>query len=238
MMPPGSVPALCALLGNLKNPSHQTIVADALSVLAKDHADAVIRSLADRKPAFVRQLLALIAKWRNPRHAEAIEKLVRHPDAGVRREVIRILGLLRPNGNGAKLVALLSDADEGVRLASLKLLVTGSYTAPFSAWEPIVTADDFGDRSHTEKRNIFHAMRATSLNEAVPYWSDLLTDWGWTNRKKREDLALLAAETLGKLATPQAIAALEVGQQKGGASVKQACAVALAAAARQRTKAS
>jgi HEAT repeat protein len=238
MMPPGSVPAICALLGNLENPSHQTIVSDALSVLAKDQADPVLRSLADRRPAFVRQLLAIIGKWRNPKHAEVIEKLVRYPDAGVRREVIRTLGLLRPSGNGARFVALLSDADEGVRLASLKLLVSGSYTAPFSAWEPVVTADDFGDRSHTEKRNIFHAMRATSLNEAVPYWCDLLTDWGWTNRKKREDLALLAAETLGKLATAEAIAALEIGQQKGGASIKQACAVALAAATRQKQKAS
>jgi hypothetical protein len=236
MMPPGSVPALCALLGNLDHPSHQTIVADALSILAKDQADPLLKFLADRRPALVRQLLAIIGKWRNPRHADAIEKLVRYPDAGVRRDVIRTLGLLRPSGNGTKLVALLSDADEGVRLASLKLLVSGTYTAPFSAWEALVTADDFGDRSHTEKRNIFHAMRATSRNEAVPYWSDLLTDWGWTNRKKREDLALLAAETLGKLATPEAMAALQVGQQKGGASVKQACGVALAAAERERLK--
>lgn len=238
MMPAGSVPALCALLGNLEHPAHQCIVADALAVMAKDQPDPLLRSLTDRRPAFVRHLLSILGKWNNPRHADTVEKIVRYPDAAVRRDVIRTLGILRPNGNGAKLIGLLSDADEGVRLASLKLLVSGNYTAPFSAWEPLVTADDFGDRSHTEKRNVFHAMRATSRNEAVSYWSDLLTDWGWTNRQKREDLALLAAETLGKLATAEAIAALEIGQRKGSPKIKQACAAALTAATRQQLKAS
>ena len=238
MMPPSSVPALGTLLSNLENPAHQTIVADALTVLAKEHPDPLLKSLTDRRPAYVRQLLTIVGKWRNPHHAEAVEKIVRYPDPVIRREVIRTLGLLKPNGNGSKLIALLSDSDEGVRLASLKLLVTGNYSAPFSAWESLVTADDFGDRSHTEKRNMFHAMRATSGNEAVPYWKDLLTDWGWTNRKKREDLALLAAETLSKLATPDALAALEVGQQQGGGTIKQACATALAAVARHKSKAS
>jgi len=238
MMPPASIPALCNLLGNLERPNHQAIVADALAALAKEQPEPLLKLLTDRRSGFVRQLLSVLSKWNNPRHADAIEKIVRYPDPIVRREVVRILGVLRPNGNGVKLIALLNDGDEGVRLASLKLLVSGNYSAPYSAWESLVTADEFGDRPHTEKRNLFHAMRATARNEAVPYLSGLLTDRGWTNRKKREDLALLAAETLGKLATPEAIAALEVGRQKGGAAVAQACAAAIATAARQHAKAS
>ena len=62
-----------------------------------------------------------------------------------------------------------------------------------------MTAENFNDREAAEKRNIFHAMRVTTGDDAVPYWAALLTDWGWTNRKKREDLALLAVDALGKL---------------------------------------
>jgi hypothetical protein len=117
-------------------------------------------------------------------------------------------------------------------------LASGNYAAPFAAWEPLVTSDGFGDRPYTEKRNMFHAMRATARDEAVPYWTTLLTDRGWTNRTKREEMALLAAENLGKLATPHAMAALEIGRQKGGAAVRHACAIALAMASKQRAKAS
>ena len=69
----------------------------------------------------------------------------------------------------------------------------------------------------------------------MSFWQGLLTDWSWTNRKRREDLAVLAAETLGKLGSPAAIAALELGQKKGGSTVRQACVTALAQADKQRT---
>lgn len=239
MMPPASVGPLCSLIGNLKNPVHQAIIAEALATIAKDQPEQVLKSLADRRPALVRQMLGIVAKWNNPQHAEAVEKILRYPDAGVRREVIRTLGGLRPQGSGAKLVPLLNDTDEGVRLAALKLLLTGHYSAPYVVWEPLVTAEDFGHRPPAERRNIFHAMRATAGDEAVYYWKGLVTDWGWTNRKQREELALLAVDALGKLGTPAAIAALQLGQEKGGGTaVKQACAAALSAAVKPRTKAS
>src|SRR5262249_17837585 len=137
--------------------------------------------------------------------------------------------------NATKLIPLVTDADESVRLAALKLLMSGKYTAPFSAWAPIVSAEDFIDRNPSERRAVFQAVRATSGDDAVPFWQNLLTDWSWTNRRRREDLALLAAETLGKLATASAIAALELGQKKAGSAVRQACATALAQADKQRT---
>jgi hypothetical protein len=52
------------------------------------------------------------------------------------------------------------------------------------------------------------------------------------NRRKKEELAVIGAETLGKLATPAAIAALSIGAQKGSAAVRQACAAALSQAQR------
>ena len=153
-----------------------------------------------------------------------------------RREVIRTLAGLKPSGSAVKLIPLLNDADEGVRLATLKPLLNGHYMAAFSVWEPILNAESFNDRDPAEKRNIFHAMRLTAGDDAVPYWTTLLTEWGWTNRKKREDLDLLAVDALGKLGTAAALAALDTGAKKGTAAVKQACATAIASATKhQRT---
>lgn len=227
-MKPSAVPALCTLLGNLEQPAHQTLVVNALLELAKDTPELVARHLSDRRPAFVRNLLGLITRWNNPKLADNVEKILRYPDPLIKREAIRTLAVLRPSGTAVKLIPLINDPDEGVRLATLKPLLTGNYTAPFSSWEPIVTAETFSERPPAERRNIFHAMRATAGDEAVPYWSTLLTEWGWTNRKKREELALMAVDALGKLGTPAAQAALEAGTKKGTAAVKQACATTLA----------
>jgi len=76
----------------------------------------------------------------------------------------------------------------------------------------------------------------TAGDDAVPYWTTLLTEWGWTNRKKREDLALLAVDALSKLGTVAALAALDTGAKKGTAAVKHACATAITSATKhQRT---
>jgi len=233
-MASAAVPALCAVLANLEAPAHQAIVAEALETLAKDQPDPVLRGLSDRRPRYVKNLLAILLKWNNPRFADSIEKLARYPDIQIRKEVVRAIGIFRPNGNGMKLVTFLNDAEESVRFAALKLLMTGQYKAPYSAWSPLVSADTFMDRTLSEKRAVFHAMRATSSDEVIPFFEGLLTERSWTNRKKKEELAALAAEALGKLATPAALTALELGQKKGGAPVRQACTAALAQAQRQQ----
>lgn len=233
-MTPAAVPALCTLLANLETPAHQAIVSEALETLAKDQPDHVLRGLSDRRPRYVKNLLAILLKWNNPRFADAVEKLVRYPDIQVRKEVVRAIGIFRPNGNGMKLIAFLNDSEESVRFAALKLLMTGQYKAPYSTWSPLVSADTFMDRTLGEKRAVFQAVRATSGDEVIPFFESLITERSWTNRKNKEELAALAAETLGKLPTPAALTVLELGQKKGGAAVRQACTAALAQAQRQQ----
>ena len=229
-----AVSALCTLLGNLETPAHQAIAAEALEVLAKNQPDHLLRGLSDRRPRYVQNLLSILLKWNDPRFADAVEKLVRYPDIQVRRKVVRAIGIFRPNGNGMKLIAFMHDTEESVRFAALKLLMTGQYKASYAAWSPLISTDTFMDRTLSEKRAVFLAMRATSGDEVIPYFESLFTEWSWTNRKKKEELAALAAEALGKLDSPAALIALELGQKKGGAPVRQACTAALGQAQRQQ----
>jgi HEAT repeat protein len=232
LMKADTVPSLCSLLASVTSPIHQAVVSEALAVLAKDRPDPLLRALSDRRPGYVRNLLSILIKLNHPKFAEPVEKLIRYPDAQVRREVVRALGLFRPNGNGLKLVSLSADEDEGVRVAALKLLMSGQYTVSFSHWSPFLCEEGFIDRPSSERRAVFQAIRATCGDEAVPYWQGLLTEWAWINRRRKEELAVIGAETLGKLATPAAVAALSLGAHKGTAAVRQACAAALSQAQR------
>lgn len=232
LMKVDAVPSLCSLLANVTSPAHQAIIAEALTALAKEHPDPLVRGLSDRRPAYVRNLLSIFIKWNNPKFIDPIEKLIRYPDAQVRREVVRAIGVFRPSGNGAKLASLTTDEDEGVRFAALKLLMSGQYTIPFSLWLPLLSGEGFIDRPISERRAVFQAVRATCGDEAVPYWQGLMTEWTWMNRRKKEELAIIGVETLGKLATPAAIAALSLGAQKGSAAIRHACAAALSQAQR------
>lgn len=234
MMGTDAVPLLCSLLAKLNSPAHQAIVSDALLVLAKDRPEPLLKGLMDRRPAYVRNLLAILMKWNDPKFAEPVEKLTRYPDLQVRKDVVRALGFFRPTGNGLKLVSFMEDGEEAIRLAALKLLVSGHYTAPFSSWSAVLSMEDFSERPVSERRAVFQAIRVTCGDEAVPYWERLLTEWSWTNRKKKEELAVLAAESLGKLATPAALSALELGSKKGGTAVRQACVHALSQVQRQQ----
>lgn len=234
LMKPDAIQGLCSLLANLEAPHHHVIVSEALLTLAKDHQDPLLRGLSDRRPVYVRNLLAILMKWNNPKFADSIDKLVRYPDTQVRKDVIKAMGLFRPNGNGNKLLAFTTDADESVRLAALKLLMSGQYKAPFSLWSSLVTSDEFMERSLSEQRLVYHAVRATCGDEAIPHWEQLFTEWHFANRKKKEELAVLAAEVLGKLGTPAAVGTLELGQRKGATAVRQACAMALAHINRQQ----
>jgi HEAT repeat protein len=234
MMGTDAVPLLCSLLAKLNSPAHQAIVSDALLVLAKDRPEPLLKGLMDRRPAYVRNLLAILMKWNDPKFAEPVEKLTRYPDLQVRKDVVRALGLFRPTGNGLKLVSFMEDGEEAIRLAALKLLVSGHYTTPFSSWSAVLSMEDFSERPVSERRAVYQAIRVTCGDEAVPYWERLLTEWSWTNRKKKEELAVLAAESLGKLATPAALSALELGSKKGSAAVRQACVHAISQVQRQQ----
>lgn len=55
---------------------------------------------------------------------------------------------------------------------------------------------------------------------------------GLDESEEKEELAVIGAETLGKLATPAAVAALSLGIKKGSAAVRQACVAALSQAQR------
>src|SRR5437773_1664025 len=227
-LPPNAVPSLCKLLGNLKFDEHRLTLCDVLAALAKDKPEPLIKGLTDSRWSYVRNLLVVIGKFRNPSLAQAVQPLAAHPDAGVRREALKTLSMLGGTGMGNPIVGVLIDPDEGIRLSALSLLKTGKYTTPFSAWTPVVTHKEFLNRPLSELRTTFEVMTRLVGAECVPYCHHLLTQRLWTNRKTKQSLGALAAEALGQIGTPEAISALEAGKKRFNRVIRHASVTALA----------
>ncbi|MGH7165604.1 MAG: HEAT repeat domain-containing protein [Nitrospiraceae bacterium] len=224
---PAAVPPLITLLGELQNPKHCAAICEALVTLAKDSLELLFKKIHDPRVVLVRNLLSVIAKIGNARGAESLGHLARHHDTTVRMEAVRVYGTLCPSGNGSPLAGFVNDTEPSVRLAALKPLARGSYQVPYRVWEPIVQNPEFLNRPLSEIQTTFQIMSQATGNDCVPFWEELVAQRFWFNRKKQE-AGTLAAEMLGKVGTPEAITALEIGKKRASRAVRKACAEALA----------
>ena len=227
--PPRSVPSLCACLANLEFTTHQEIASEALHVLAKDQLEPLLRSLSDRRDIFVLNLLAIFRRLRDPRVIEPLEKLFHHADSKIRKEAINLFGVLNMKDDGTKLVEVVRDPSDSVRMAALKILSSGTYKATLGDWEGIVNDKGFSEKPSVEKRNIFYAMCRTIGDDSAGFLQKMLTDTFWVNRRKKEENATLAAYALGKLGTAAAVSALQAGQHHRNQHIREASSKALVA---------
>lgn len=229
-----AVPSLCALLSNLEHREHRSVVCEALVETAKDVTEPLLKGLSDARWYYVRNLVYVLGRLGDPRAADHITPLAKHKDSQVRKEAVRAVGVLRPTGDGRPLLTFLNDPEGSIRMYALKLLTSGHYTLPFAQWAPIVGQKEFMDRSISEKRATFLAISQTAGDQAVQYWKQLVTQWLWTNKGKRQEMAALAAEALGRSGTPEAIVALKSGEKRRNKVVRNACVVALASLAKRQ----
>ncbi|SFS06683.1 HEAT repeat [Agrococcus baldri] len=121
LQPPGSLELLCRLAAD-PAPAVRTVAVRALGAYTEPVAvDRVIAALAigsgvpnnAAASALLQQGLAA---------GDRVRLALDHPDAGVRRGAARVAGLLQAPGVAERLVGLLEDEEESVRLAAIRSL--------------------------------------------------------------------------------------------------------------------
>jgi hypothetical protein len=246
---PSALPALCALMGMLHHAEHRSVVGEVLVVLAKDTPEPLLEGLSHHTGAYVLDLINILIRLVKSRDqqmeqyeetfsnvsltltekvVDSLAQVAQHQESQVKKEAIRAFSTLRQTGSGIPLIAFVTDPASSVRLAALKQLANGRYTVPLSAWMPIISGQAFINWLLPDKRAVFLAMSKTARKEAVPYWRDILTRWSWVNRKQAQEMAIMAAEFLGKEGSLEAALALTAGMKSWDREIRHACATALA----------
>ena len=226
---PAAVGPLCGVLANLTNDEHRGALRDTLIRLGAENPEPVLKGLADPRPQFVLDLVAIIVAWQQPQAAGVLSMLAHHPAAPVRVEALNSIARLHPRGDGAPVMAFVSDAENEVRLHALRLLASGRYLAPWSSWQPhLADEEKLVELPRADKRGLFQALRVTAGDGAIPFWLELIEGRRWKQRQKREETALLAVRELATLGTPAAWEALESAKSESSGAVRKACVAALA----------
>lgn len=225
-----AVGPLCGVLANLTHDEHRAALRDTLIRLGGENPEPVLKGLADARPQFVLDLVSIIVAWQQPQAASVLSMLAHHADNKVRAEALASIGRLHQKGDGAPLLAFVRDAEAEVRLHALRLLASGRYTVSWESWAPhLAGREALFEQPRAENRGLFHALRVTAGDGAIPLWLELIEGRKWKQRQKKEETALLAVRELAALSTPRAWQALEQAQKSAGGAVKKAIAELLLA---------
>ena len=230
---PAAVGPLCAALQGVQAREHRWVLREALADLGKSNQEPVLQGLAGPDAETVRDLIDVILSWGQGAASEVLAMLCDHPDRDVRRDALAAIAALRPQGDGAALVAFASDDDRAVRLQVLRLLMAGQHQAPWEAWQLHTSYGAVAELPGGDRRALLLAMRATSGEAMVPFLAGLLAERPQAQRQRHEQVALAAVDALSLFSTPEAKAALEAGRSGPDPALQKACEDALARLARR-----
>jgi len=173
----------------------------------------------------VRNAVELAAVSRDETLIEDLERLTRHPEVQVRREVMRTLSAIGGAIPARLLARSLSDEDTSVRV----LAVSGVARIGGPAHEAMVLAQiksrDFEARPPDEISAFLSAYAALGGERAVP-----LLDRLWRSKlfdSHAPSVRIGAVRALGSISGPLAQSALREAAKSGGAQVERAAERAL-----------
>jgi HEAT repeat protein len=171
----------------------------------------------------------------DPELAGQLERLMRHPDARVRREVMRSLDTSGDRRSIPLLVRALQDADSSVRILAVRSLGRIGAQGQFPAVHVQVEARDFESRPPEEVEAFLLTLARLGGQRVV---EDLNKFWKRRVFGTRPlPLRLAAIQALGAIPGPEASRALGEAAHSGEAQVQRAAARAIAEAqARARGK--
>lgn len=184
------------------------VPASLLGPLMRDHRWFVVRNAVE-----------LAAVSRDETLMEDLERLTRHPEVQVRREVMRTLSAMGGAKAARLLARSLSDEDTSVRV----LAVSGVGRIGGPAQEATVLAQiksrDFEARSPDEISALLQTYAALGGERAVP-----LLDRLWRSRlfdSHARPVRIAALRALASTASPLARSALQEAARSGGAQVER-----------------
>ncbi len=221
-MDASAIPALLELSGEHASSRVCNMLADALAELGRHSVPLFTQYLKDPCWYRVRTIVMILQRIGGRQCLYLVQKVINHPDARVRGEVMNALGAIRGEDAENLLAFALHDSDRLVRgLAAYQLGKLGTTSSirtliSFARSQALYKLN--GDSLHL----LFSGLAASKSSLVVPVLRSFLSKRSWLFRKY-DGIYREAAQALAELGTPDALAVLQDTPSFPDRSAKRAC---------------
>lgn len=184
-------------------------LANALTKTGEAGTPALVAMLRDERWYVVRNMVTILGEITSGEAVRALQSTTKHPEAKVRKEVVKSLLKIAPKAGEAILVTMLDDVDRDVvRQVIFSLGMLRSKTAVRPLLE-IVTASDTFLKEVDLKKQAVAALGRIGDHEATPALIDILVTRGWLAPRRWMELKVVAATALGQMGDESALPLLQ-----------------------------
>lgn len=185
------------------------IIAGFLTRTGEAGIPALLSMLKDERWYVVRNMVTILGEIASPAALKALQATAAHPEPKVRKEVIKSLLKIRPQGAESTLIALIGDSDDDVvRQAIYSLGSIRARSAVRPLLEIITTADPFL-KALALKKHALVAIGRIGDRQATDALLNLLECRGWLAPRRWQELKISVANALGQLGDESAIPLLK-----------------------------
>lgn len=227
LLKPNSLQPLMKVLGELGNPKARRTVCDAVCEIGKNQIDQILPFLEDRRWYLVRNVVYILGRIGKEPAIPSVQKALGHREMRVRREAVQALGFIGGSKAFHLLIKSLQDPDVRIRCAAALNLGKVGRKESLPYLLEVIQAKEFTGKEAAEKKAFFDAVGLAGSNDPIPLLRKLLMKQAWFRRKKVNELRQGAASALALIATREAKAVLELGQESRNARIRKACQQAL-----------
>ena len=189
---------------------------------------SALRPLAEARLAHpqwfvVRQMAALLGAIGGPEALPALEEAYANPEPRVKKEILKSMVKIRTPRVTAFLLEVLKENDQSLvahAIISLGILKDPDAIDPLA--ELAIKRDAFSEASEVSKEAV-KALGIIGDPRAIPHLEKILFRKVWFGKKSNEEIRSLATYSLGMIATPEALKAVESVYAESTGDLMMAC---------------
>lgn len=221
------IPRMIELLGEIQERKQRRFLCDILIEIGRQDIGVFSEALLDKRWFLVRNIVMILGMMKNPSVVKPLEKVLKHPDARVRKEAVRALeGIQSPETKGA-FFTLLADPEPTVRVGSLRALKRFKDPDVFIRLKEGASREELKKKAFSEKKELLEALALSGGERAFPLLAELFRKKGLIEKAEVTELRACAAYALGCLGMPEARGLLEKEADSRKPLLREACIKAL-----------
>jgi len=204
-----SIQHMIGILGELQDMKQRKLLCEVLAGSGRQDIDVFLAALNDERWYLVRNIVMILGMTRNPAGVRLLEKVLRHPNVKVRREVVKALEGIDSEDIKRLFLDVLKDDDLTIRIRAVKALKRLKDPSLFQTFKQYVSLEELKEKSYEEKREMLETFALLGGKNAFPVLADLFKKKGFIEKDDITEIRAAAAYGLGLVNMPEAFMLVE-----------------------------